>query len=93
VHQKSTHGRSLGRKNTTRGKEFKIFGKQGAFFSKEKNGTIYVGTAYTANCNRGEQLNAKKGCQIFLAKTYQNVKNIPNNHALNQTATKYTQWP
>jgi hypothetical protein len=31
-------------------------------------------------------LGLKEGCQIFLVATYQNGKNISNNH-------KYTEWP
>jgi hypothetical protein len=34
-----------------------------------------------------------QGCQIFLGTTYQNVKNIPNNHKIFKMATKYTKWP
>jgi hypothetical protein len=32
---------------------------------------------------------AKQSCQIFLARTYQNGKNIPNSQKIHQTAIKY----
>jgi hypothetical protein len=35
----------------------------------------------------------KQGCQIFLGKTIQNVKNIPNDHKMYQIVIKYTIWP
>jgi hypothetical protein len=34
-----------------------------------------------------------QGCQIFLETTYQNGKNIPNDHKMYQTAIKYTICP
>jgi hypothetical protein len=37
--------------------------------------------------------NRLQSCQIFLSTTYQNGKNIPNNHEIYQMATKYTKWP
>jgi hypothetical protein len=33
-----------------------------------------------------------QGCQIFLGTTYQNGKNIPNNHKIYLMDTKFTQW-
>jgi hypothetical protein len=41
--------------------------------------------------SKGVRNGAKKsqGCQMFLGTTYQNGKNIPNCHKLNQMATKY----
>jgi hypothetical protein len=36
---------------------------------------------------------AVQGCQIFLSTTYQNGKNMPNDHTIYQMATKYTKWP
>jgi hypothetical protein len=33
----------------------------------------------------------EQGCQIF--QTYQNGKNIPNDHKPYQKAIKYTKWP
>jgi hypothetical protein len=36
---------------------------------------------------------AMLGCQIFLGTTYQNGKNIPNNHKIYKMATKYINWP
>jgi hypothetical protein len=35
-------------------------------------------------------LSLQQGCQIFPGTTYQNGKNIPNNHNIYQWATKYT---
>jgi hypothetical protein len=34
-----------------------------------------------------------QGCQIFLGATYQNVKDIPNNHKISQITIKYTKRP
>jgi hypothetical protein len=33
--------------------------------------------------------NSRQGCQIFLGKTYQNGKNLPNDHKIYQMTTKY----
>jgi hypothetical protein len=35
----------------------------------------------------------EKVCQIFVGKTYQNGKNIPNHHKIYQKATKYSKCP
>jgi hypothetical protein len=34
-----------------------------------------------------------QGCQIFLGKTYQNGKNVPNAHNIYQLALLYTKLP
>jgi hypothetical protein len=34
-----------------------------------------------------------QGCQIFLDATYQNRKNISNDHKIYQMATNYAKWP
>jgi hypothetical protein len=34
-----------------------------------------------------------QGCQIFLSTTYQDGKNIPNNHKIYKKAAKWTKWP
>jgi hypothetical protein len=34
-----------------------------------------------------------QGCQIFLATTYQNGKNVPNNQKMYQITRKCTKWP
>jgi hypothetical protein len=41
-----------------------------------------------------EILRTAQGCQIFLGATYQNGKNIPNNHKIYHITIKYTkcQW-
>jgi hypothetical protein len=46
-----------------------------------------------------KKIKGKQGCQICLGTTYQNRKNIPNNHKIYQMAKnilncqKYTKWP
>jgi TPR repeat protein len=34
-----------------------------------------------------------RAARFFLVQTYQNGKNIPNDHKLYQTAINYTKWP
>jgi hypothetical protein len=34
-----------------------------------------------------------QGCQIFIGTTYQNGKNIPNNHQVHHRAVKWAKWP
>jgi hypothetical protein len=36
---------------------------------------------------------APQGCQTFPGTTYQNGKNVPNEHKIYQMTTKYTKWP
>jgi hypothetical protein len=35
---------------------------------------------------------AAQGCQIFLGSTYQNGKNIPNDHKIYQMAIQFNKW-
>jgi hypothetical protein len=34
-----------------------------------------------------------QGCQIFRGTIYQSGENVPNNHKIYQSATKYNKWP
>jgi hypothetical protein len=36
---------------------------------------------------------AAQGCQIFIGATYQNGKNIPNDHKIYQMAIQFNKWP
>jgi hypothetical protein len=38
-------------------------------------------------------MTVKQGCQIFLATTYQNGENIPNEHKIYQMSTRCAKWP
>jgi hypothetical protein len=67
-----------------------------ATVKKEGPETFEAGPALKKNkchyfCSPVRGSSRKQGCQIFLAKTYQNGENIPNYHNVYQKAVKYCQ--
>jgi hypothetical protein len=70
--------------------------RNGAFtiFYVEVDGHFFPGNKICSiRVTLWQEKHRNQGCQMFLATTYQNGKNIPNDQKMNQMAIKYTKWP